>query len=491
VSGWDPLLADLVARRTAATATGSGGSDRPRAAGHLDARARVAHLLDPGSFRELGALVGSLGRGMTPPAPADALVAGHGTIDGRPVVVGSEDFTVMAGSIGPGTHAKRHRLADLARRERVPLVMLLDGVGERARTVYEGQPYAPDDLQALARLRGHVPTVAVVLGVCAGHSALGAALADVVVMTDGAALFTAGPAVVAATTGEPVTSAELGGPAVHAESSGVVHLTAADDATALDLAREWLAHLPSHAGAAAPRRAGAPGRRRLDDLLDVLPADPRATYDVRAVVRRLVDDGRVLELGAGHGAAMVTALGRLGGRPVLIVANNPAVGGGAVDAPAAAKAGRVLERIGPFGLPVVFLADTPGLAAGRSAEAAGVVGAAARLYEAQAALRAPKLHVTLRRAHGLGSAVMAMRPFDAQTTALAFPGARLDPLPAESGAEAAGRAADVADLLAHAELGGAYAAADRLGYDDVIDPRDLRDELLAALELASAAEEPG
>jgi acetyl-CoA carboxylase carboxyltransferase component len=181
----------------------------------------------------------------------------------------------------------------------------------------------------------------------------------------------------------------------------------------------------------------------------------------------------------------VTALIRLGGAPVAVVANNPAAKAGAIDRDAADKAADFLDVVGPFALPVVFLADNPGVLAGTVAERSGILRHAARMYAAQArAVRGPKLHVTLRKAYGFGSSLMAMNPFDGQTTTLAFPGARLGAMPAESGAEAAGVDEDVRSLLRHAELGGASSAADRLSYDDVIDPRDLRDELLRALALS-------
>jgi acetyl-CoA carboxylase carboxyltransferase component len=188
----------------------------------------------------------------------------------------------------------------------------------------------------------------------------------------------------------------------------------------------------------------------------------------------------------GFGRSLVIGLGRLGGRSVAIVANNPAVKAGAIDSEAAEKAARFLEVVAPFGLPVVFLADNPGVLAGTQAEQSGILLHAARMYAAQARVVGPKLHVTLRKAYGFGSSLMAMNPFDAQTTTLAFPGARLGAMPAESGADAAGIEPDVRALLEHAELGGAYAAADRLSYDDVIDPRSLRNELLAALGMTTA-----
>ena len=164
------------------------------------------------------------------------------------------------------------------------------------------------------------------------------------------------------------------------------------------------------------------GARRLDAILDVVPADPRRPYDVRGVVELLADDGDVLEVQPAFGRAMLTALVRLGGVPVAVVANNPAVKAGAIDRDAADKAARFLAVVGPFGLPVVFLADNPGVLAGTAAERSGILRYAAQMYAAQAAVRGPKLHVTLRKAYGFGSSLMAMNPFDGQTTTLAFPG---------------------------------------------------------------------
>jgi acetyl-CoA carboxylase carboxyltransferase component len=484
MTDWDPLLEDLRLRRDAAAAIGGPERlERHRDGGRLDARARVDALVDPDSFREIGLHVGSVGRGLSPTAPADGLVAGHATIAGRPVLVGAEDFTVMGGSIGIGTHAKRHRLVQLAEQERVPLVMLLEGAGERAQNAFERYPHAPNDLQGLVRLRGLVPTVTVVMGASAGHGALTAPLTDFTVMVEGAALFSAGPPLVAAATGEEITKEALGGAAIHTVVSGVAHNAVPDDRAALETVRRYLAHFPSHAGGEIPGRVTDDGPRPLDGLLAVVPADPRRPYDVRRVVEALVDDGEVLEIQPGYGRSLVTALGWLGGRSVAIVANNPATRAGAIDAEAADKAARFLEAVGPFGLPVVFLADNPGVMAGSAAEQSGILRHAARMYEAQARIRGPKLHVTLRKAYGFGSSLMAMNPFDGQTTTLAFPGARLGAMPAESGAEAAGLDVDVAALLEHAELGGAYAAADRLSYDDVIEPAELRDALLAALRL--------
>ena len=485
---WEPLLKDLEARRAAAEAMGGDDRlERHRTGSRLDARARVEGLLDAGTFVELGALVGSVQRGATPPAPADGLIAGHGLIEGRPVLVGAEDFTVMGGSIGLGNASKRQRLAQLAAQERVPLVMLLEGAGERAQNAFERRGRGPNDLQALAALSGLVPTIAVVMGPSAGHGALTAPLMDFVVMVEGAAIFSAGPPLVKAATGEDVDKETLGGTAVHTALSGVAHNTAPDDGAALALCRRYLSYFPPNGWERPPHdRDSDTDARALDTILDLVPADPRRPYDVLPVIDALCDAGTVLEIQPAFGRGIVTALARLGGEPVAVVANQPVVKAGAIDADAADKAARFLEIADAFHLPAVFLADNPGVLAGTAAERSGILRHAARMFAAQARLRSPKLHVTLRKAYGFGSSLMAMNPFDRQTITLAFPGARLGAMPAESGADAARLQADTRELLAHAELGGAYSAADTMSYDDVIDPRELRNALLAALRLTTA-----
>jgi acetyl-CoA carboxylase carboxyltransferase component len=455
MSDWDELLKDLQARRE--TARAMGGPERleqHRRDGRLDARARVERLLDEDSFVELGTLVGSVHRGVVPPVPADGLIAGHGLIAGRPVLVGAEDFTVMGGSIGLGTTAKRQRLAELAGQERVPLVMLLEGAGERTQNAFERRGRAPNDLQTLAHLSGLVPTIAVVMGPSAGHGALTAPLMDLVVMVEGASLFSAGPPLVKEATG--------------------------------DFVRRYLSYFPSNAWQRPQPLAGADDTapRGVDALTDLIPADPRRGYDVRPVVDLLADRGSVLEIEPGFGRAVVTVLARLGGEPVAMAANQPAVKAGAIDSDAADKAAHFIDVCGAFHLPLVFLADNPGVLAGTAAERSGVLRHAARMFAAQARVQSPKLHVTLRKAYGFGSSLMAMNPFDRQTVTLALPGARLGAMPATGGGAAAGVDEDAQHVLDHAEVGGAYSSADTMSYDEVIEPGELRNALLAALRLS-------
>jgi len=482
-TGWRGMLDDLAARRRTAEAMGGAEKlERLRGSGALDARQRIALLLDEGSFRELGALVGAISE----QAPADAFPAGFGRIDGRPVLVGAEDFTVRGGSIGLGAADKRYRLTQLARDEGVPLVFMLHGAGHRVTNALRGHGRTPNDLQGLVDLSGHVPTVCLVLGPSAGHSALAAPLMDFAVMTRGAALFSAGPPLVEAAIGEKVGKQELGGPDVHAVQSGVVHNVAEDDRAAIALARRYLGYFPGNAYGTAPTEIGPQsGRRPLDGILDIVPADDRRPYAMRKVLELLVDEGSLLEIQPAFGDSLRTALARLGGRAVAIVANDPSRRAGTLDRNAADKGARFLEIVGAFGLPVVFLADNPGVMAGTAAERAGALRAAARMFAAQRRLRVPKLHVTLRKAFGFGSSAMAMNPFDRQTLTLAFPGATLGAMPARGGGAAAhadgGRQAE----LDAAEQAGPWRTADSMAFDDVIDPRELRNALLDGLALSA------
>ena len=443
-------------------------------AGVLDARARIAHLLDHGSFVEMGTLVGSV--------PADGLVAGSGTIDGRHVMVGAEDFTVLGGSIGAGSSAKRFRISELAEMDRIPLVMLLEGAGHRPPMPGEPEPgRAPTDLIQQARLSGRVPLVTGVLGASAGHGALVAPMSDFSIMTPDASIFTAGPPVVKASLGEEVSKHDLGGPGV-AVASGLVHNVAADDRSVLDDIRTYLSYFPSSAWSHPPRRDGGDtGQRTLEDLLDVMPSDSSTPYDIRLVIAMLVDDGQFFQVQPDFGSSMVCALAHLGGEPVAVVANQPQVRAGAIDAAAAEKAAHFVTVADSFHLPLVFLTDNPGMLAGTASERAGILRAGARMFAAQTRARTVKLQVALRKAYGFGSLAMSMVSFDHQTASYALPGVTLGAMGSRGAADAVRADARTAEALRQAEAGAVYRSAGRLGFDEVIDPRDLRDVLLASL----------
>ncbi|MCA9509224.1 MAG: carboxyl transferase domain-containing protein [Myxococcota bacterium] len=484
---WKPLLERLDAERTRARAMG--GPERVErflhARGKLDARQRILRLFDPGTFVEIGGLVGN-----QEGVPADAFVCGAGAIDGRPAMAGVEDFSTLAGSIGAGGTAKRHRIAELAKQERVPLVMMLEGAGHRLTDTGHGR--APNDLLALADLNGHVPMVCLVLGASAGHGALAAPLSDFVVMSEAGAMFTGGPPLVKAATGEEVTKEELGGPKVCAEIAGSVHNVAADDAAAIDLARAYLSHFPSHAGGALPRRDGADtGPRPLDELLAILPPNDRLPYRMRRVIELVVDDGRYLEVQPGYGKSVITALAFVGGRAVGIVANDPSHKAGAMDSAAAIKAMDFLDTLHPFGHPVVFLADNPGVMAGTKAEREGILKWGGKMFRSERRLRGPKIYVAMRKAFGFGMVTMAGTPFDHQTMTFTLPGVNLASMPAASGGRAAKLDEDAQRAAEEAQRAGPYRLANGLGVDDVIDPRELRNAILGALALARGREPAG
>jgi methylmalonyl-CoA decarboxylase subunit alpha len=482
---WQGILDELERRH--AFSQSMGGPERlekHRASGKLSARQRIDLLFDAGTFVEIGVFAAGLTEGGDTPAPADGLVAGFGLIDGRPALAGAEDFTVLAGSIGDAGADKRYRLTELAAQERVPLIFMLEGAGHRLTNDHAGR--SPNDLQGLADLSGQVPMVCLVMGPSAGHGALTAPLSDFVVMTKAASLFTAGPPLVKAAIGEVVTKEQLGGPQVHVAMSGVAHNLAADDEAAIAMARRYLSYFPSNAWAAPPRLDGQGiGPRRLDKILTIVDPDPRIPFAMTQVLNLLADAGSLFAVQPSFGASLITALARIGGHSVAIVANDPSVRAGAIDSDAADKAAHFLDVANAFHLPVVFLTDTPGVMAGTAAERSGVLRHAARMFAAQHRLSVPKLHVTLRKAFGFGSSIMAMNPFDNQTISLAFPAITLGAMPAGSGStaaklDAAARARAEAD-----QAGGAYQIAGKMGYDDIIDPRDLRNALLHGLALTA------
>ena len=457
-----------------------GGADKlavRRAEGRLDARGRIDGLLDAGSFTEIGTLAG--------PVPADALVAGVGAIDGRPVVVGAEDFTTMGGSIGPAATRKRWRIADIARRERIPLVMLLEGAGHRPPMPGDPGGGGPNDLQAQAALSGLVPMVCGVMGPSAGHGAVTALLCDFSIMTPEAAIFTAGPPVVEASLGERVGKDELGGPAV-AIAAGTIHNAASDDADLLAQVRDYLSYFGSSAWEQPPTvDTGDVGPRSIAEMLDLVPRDGRQAYDMVAVVEAVVDGGQTLSIQPGYGASIICALARIGGRSVGVVANQPAALAGSIDVAAAEKAAHFISVCDSFHLPLVFLADNPGVLAGTASERAGVLRASARMYAAQTRASTVKIHVTLRKAFGFGSCVMAMNPHDGQTLSYAYPAASVGAMGAAGAGRAVGADEQGAQDLRRAEEESAYRSASALSFDEVIDPRDTRNAILAALEVSA------
>jgi acetyl-CoA carboxylase carboxyltransferase component len=472
---WRETLEDLDRRRRHALAMG--GTERVakhRDKGKLDARTRVARLLDPGTFRELGTFVGG-------EVAADGIVAGSGCINGAPVMVGAEDFTTLAGTIAPGSNSKRYRIAELAVRNKVPLVMLLEGAGFRPTGGHYGR--TPTDLLAQARCSGRVPTVAAVLGPSAGHGALVAPVCDFTIMSRQGAIFTAGPPVVKESTGEEISKEDLGGPGV-AVPSGVVHNVAEDDEAVLVDIRRYLSYFPpsawSYPSSQAADDSAAP--RPTPELLDIVSRDNRRVYDMRAALDVVFDRPDWFEIQPTFGRAIICALAHLGGHPVAVVANQPKVLAGSIDADAADKAAHFIMVADSFHLPIVFLADNPGMLPGSQSERSGVLRSGARMFAAQTAATTLKLHVTLRKAYGFGSMVMSLLGFDDQVATFAYPGATMGAMSAAALSRASHAAGDFEAKLRKMELEASYRSAEHLGFDELIDPRETRDALLVALQ---------
>ncbi|ORW56002.1 acetyl-CoA carboxylase carboxyltransferase subunit [Mycolicibacterium peregrinum] len=472
---WKETLEDLANRRE--RAYGMGGAERlakHHGKGKLDARARIARLLDPDTFQEFGTLVGG-------DIASDGLVAGAGRIDGTPVMVGAEDFTTLAGSIGPGGNAKRYRLPQLALRNKIPLVMLLEGAGFRPSGEHYGR--TPTDLIAQAKCSGKVPTVSAILGPSAGHGALVAPVCDFSIMSQQGAIFTAGPPVVKESTGEDISKEDLGGPNV-ALASGVIHNYAEDDETVIDDIRRYLSYFPSSAWSYPPTRLAddTADPRLTPEILDIVSRDNRQIYDMRAVIDEIFDRPDWFEVQPKFGRAIICALAHLGGYPVAVVANQPQVMAGSIDADAADKAAHFITVADSFHLPIVFLADNPGMLPGSQSERSGVLRSGARMFAAQTAATTLKLHVTLRKAFGFGSMVMSLLGFDDQVATFAYPGATMGAMGAAALSAATHAGEDYTEVLKRMELEASFRSAGHLGFDELISPEETRNALLVTLQ---------
>ena len=483
--GWQALLQQLSERTDAAMAMG--GPEKiaqQHERGRLTARQRIDILCDANSFSEYGALAGGNHPGGQPPLAADALVGGTAKLDGRSVVVMAEDFTVKGGSIGHPNAAKRARLVRLAMEQERPLILMLDGAGERTSNQTERYRNSPGDLQLVADLQGKVPVVTLVLGVSAGHGALTGIFADLIIMAEGSAMFTAGPPLVKASLGIDATPQELGSARMHTRESGVAHNLGATEQDCFAMARYFLSMLPSKAGDPLPELQGsnAAAPRRVEGLVDIIPPQANRTYDMREVLMQLVDTQSLFELQPDYGASMIAALARVGGTPCMLLANQPAVQAGAITAEGAQKASHFIDVATNFSLPLITFLDNPGVLPGPVSEHAGVLRAAGNMFKAQRHYRGKKVVVTLRKAFGFGSSVMGMNPWDRQAVSLALPSVSLGGVPAIGGAEAARATEEEAAQLRDLQSG-AWVPADSMSFDKVVAPADLRNEILTALLL--------
>lgn len=475
--------------------------------GAMTARERIAALIDPETFEEIGMLVRP--EAGEQPASADGVVLGTARIDGRPVVLVSQDFTVFGGSVGHLGRMKMERAARLALRHGIPLVMLLDGGGHRIQDGQNSRAYADagTTLHHLAKLSGWAPIVGCVLGHGFAANTNFTGMADFVVMVRGVATMgIAGPALVKAGTGETVTAQELGGAPAQVDRFGLADLGVDSEQAALDAVRAFLSYLPSNARASVPL-AGAAASAPADDaqraqaLLDIVPSNTRQAYNVLEVLERLADAGSLFEIKPTFARSLVTAFGRLDGRPVGFVANQPLVAGGMLDASACDKGAHFIAVCDAFGLPLIHLIDVPGFAIGSQAERTTLGRRSAKLLFELGHASVPRISIVLRKGYGLGYYAMSGgRSFDADAC-FAWPTAEICAMSVEGSVDVAYRkdyeaAADPAARRQQIIDGirvniGALQAAEGFGLDDVIDPRTTRRRLIEVLARAPARRDNG
>ena len=482
--GLDAARPDVVARR--------------RERGHRTARENVADLVDAGSFVEYGPLAIAAQRRRRPVdeliarTPADGLVAGVGTVDGRPTAVMSYDYTVLAGTQGYQNHRKKDRLIDVIERQRLPVVFFAEGGGGRP-----GDTDAPGvsglDTEAFhlwGRLSGLVPRVGITTGRCFAGNAAILGSSDVVIATRGSNIGMGGPAMIEGG-GLGVFAPEDVGPVEVQFANGVVDVLVDDEAAAVAVAKRYLAYFatPTAAPTAPGPVAGGAGWTCADQVLlrDLIPENRRRVYDVRAVIETLADTGSVLELRAGFAPGMLTALAEVEGRPLGIVANNPAHLAGAIDSDGADKAARFLQLCDAFEVPLLFLCDTPGIMVGPQAEETALVRHASRLFVTGASLTVPFGTIILRKGYGLGAQAMAGGSFKAPLFCVAWPTGEVGGMGLE-GAVRLGYRKELAAIDdpdereaafqrmvdAAYEHGKALNSASHFEIDDVIDPADTR-----------------
>jgi acetyl-CoA carboxylase carboxyltransferase component len=447
--------------------------------GHLTARERVAALFDPGTFVEHGLLARPAARELD--APADGIVTGAGTIDGRPTAVVSYDYTALGGSQGVVSHAKLDHILELCDKHQWPLVIVAEGAGARPQEMAIGN-YGRRVMSfaGVAKLSGRVPLVAIVPGRSfAGHAAL-AGLCDVIVATRDAAMGIAGPPFVKASTGEEVTADDIGPAALH-EEVGAIDVAVDRDEEAIDLTRLYLDLV------SVPLTEAIPPARDPSSLRELVPANSRVAYDMRDVLAGVVDAEVMLELRPTFAPNVLTVLARIGGRAVGIIASQPRWLAGALDAPASDKMARFIQLCDSHRLPIVFFADTPGFLVGRDAERSGLVRHSSRPILALAHATVPIMTIVVRKGVGLGYFAMGTRPFDPVVFA-AWPTAEFGSMGHQGAAaimqQQSGDATSLDDHLAqirddHSPL----AFAGKFAIDDVIDPADTRALLVHALAL--------
>jgi propionyl-CoA carboxylase beta chain len=490
---------DLEARlQRAAQGGGALRQERQHREGKLTARERIELLLDPDSFEELDALVEHrcLDFGMPDQKiPGDGVVSGYGRIDGRLVYVFAQDFTVFGGSLSETNAQKICKVMDMAVKMGAPVIGLNDSGGARIQEGVASLGGYADIFLRNVLASGVVPQISAIMGPCAGGAVYSPAITDFTAMVkDTAYMFVTGPDVIKTVTHEEVTKEELGGAMTHNARSGVAHFAAADDRACLALIRELFSYLPSNNLEEAPLRpTDDPPDRDSPELDTLIPAEAARPYEMKTLLSTVLDEGRFFEVHEHFAGNIIVGFGRMGGRSVGIVANQPAVLAGCLDIDASVKAARFVRFCDAFNIPLLTFEDVPGFLPGTAQEFGGIIRHGAKLLYAFAEATVPKITVITRKAYGGAYCVMSSKHIRTDVN-FAYPTAEIAVMGPEGAVNVLYRrelqtAADPDGVRAQKiaefreKFANPFIAAERGFVDEVIAPRQTRRKLIAALEM--------
>ena len=466
--------------------------------GKLTARERVELLLDPGTFEEFDKFVTHrcLDFGMEKSIiPGDGVVTGHGEVEGRPVFLFAQDFTVFGGSLSETYAAKICKIMDMAMRVGAPIVGLNDSGGARIQEGVVSLAGYADIFLRNTLASGVVPQISAIMGPCAGGAVYSPAITDFIIMVQKTSyMFVTGPDVIKTVTHEEVSKEQLGGAMTHNQVSGVAHFAARDDKACLRLIRELLAYLPSNNMADPPVRETDDDPLREDPELDrLVPESPNQPYDMKELIHRVLDENRFLEVHEHFAANLVVGFGRLGGRVVGVVANQPAVLAGTLDIDASVKGARFVRFCDAFNIPLAVFEDVPGFLPGTAQEFGGIIRHGAKLLYAFAEATVPKITVITRKSYGGAYCVMASKHIRTDLN-FAYPGAEIAVMGAEGAVNIIYRRELDSALDAEKfrkerveelrdKFANPYVAAARGFVDEIIEPRSTRRKLISSLRL--------
>ncbi len=482
--------------KSAEAAGGQQRIDAQHQKGKLTARERISYLLDPGSFHELDKFVmhRATDFGMDKNHPlGDGVVTGYGKVNGRLVYLFAHDFTVFGGSLSEAFGRKINKVMDMALKNGAPIIGINDSGGAR---IQEGVLSLAGYSEVFYRTTissGVVPQISAIIGPCAGGAVYAPAIGDFILMVNKTShMFVTGPDVVKEALGQEVSFEDLGGAQVHAEKSGVAHFVTENEQDAFTLIRRLLSFLPENNSEPPPRiKTGDSPERRDERLREVIPSDPKKPYDMKEVVRSVVDNGDYLEVHAGFAPTVTVGFARLDGGSVGVVGNQPLVLGGVLDSNSSDKAARFIRFCDSFNIPVITFVDVPGYMPGTEEEYKGIIKNGSKLLYAYCEATVPKITVITRKAYGGGYCAMGSK-FSKADMNYAWPSAEIAVMGPEEAiriifrkeiAEATDKKATAAKLAAdyREKFANPYAAAALGIIDEVIDPAETRAKIISAL----------